>query len=280
MIITKTDRDNFIIMQQAQDYMAEAEDLANVLQKQPDSSFSLKTLFKSWTVNDVIGHLYMFDVAALETLKGADAFDAFYAPIAKQLGEGRTLLQCQYPYLDELTGRALFEKWRVNSKKLGVAYLNADPKLRVKWAGPSMSTVSNITSRQMETWSHGQEIFDALGIVQSAKDRIRNICHLGVATFDWSFLNRGIPVPEPAPYVNLTAPSGIIWEWNDAWSPHSISGDALEFAQVVTQVRGIQDTKLNMVGSVTKQWMQIAQCFAGKPEMPPLKGTRFRKKNN
>jgi uncharacterized protein (TIGR03084 family) len=266
-------------MQQAQDYMAEAEDLANVLQKQPDSSFSLETLFKSWTVNDVIGHLYMFDVAALETLKSADAFEAFYAPIAKQLVEGRTLLQCQYPYLGKLTGRALFEQWRVTSKKLSLAYLDADPKLRVKWAGPSMSTVSTITSRQMETWSHGQEIFDALGIRQPAKDRIRNICHLGVATFDWSFKNRGMPIPEPVPYVNLTAPSGVIWEWNDASSPHSISGEALEFAQVVTQVRSVEDTKLNMVGPTAKQWMQIAQCFAGKPEIPPSKGTRFRKKN-
>ena len=85
--------------------------------------------------------------------------------------------------------------------------------------------------------------------------------------------------PEPVPYLNLTAPSGVIWEWNDASSPHSISGEALEFAQVVTQVRSVEDTKLNMVGPTAKQWMQIAQCFAGKPEIPPSKGTRFRKKN-
>ena len=265
-------------MQQALDYMAEAEELADILGNQPEPAFYLETLFKSWTVNDVIGHLYMFDVAALETLKSADAFDAFYAPIAKQLRGGKTLLQCQYPYLGKLTGRALFEQWRITSKKLGLAYLSADPKLRVKWAGPSMSTVSNITSRQMETWSHGQEIFDALGVVHIAKDRIKNICHLGVATFEWSFLNRGTQAPQPAPYVNLTAPSGIIWEWNDAASPHVVSGGALEFAQVVTQVRSVEDTRLNMVGSVAEQWMQIAQCFAGKPETPPLKGTRFRKK--
>ena len=70
-----------------------------------------------------------------------------------------------------------------------------------------------------------------------------------------------------------------MWEWNDAASPHVVSGGALEFAQVVTQVRSIEDTRLNMVGSVAEQWMQIAQCFAGKPETPPLKGTRFSKKN-
>ena len=266
-------------MQQALDYMAEAEELSDILQNQPEAAFYLETLFKSWTVNDVIGHLYMFDVAALETLKSSDDFDAFYAPIAKQLLGGKTLLQCQYHYLGELRGRALFEQWRITIKKLGSAYFSADPKRRVKWVGPTMSTVSNITSRQMETWSHGQEIFDALGIVRPAKDRIKNICHLGVATFSWSFLNRKIQVPDQIPYVELIGPSGVLWKWNDAESSSSVKGEAVDFAQVVTQVRSLRDTKLRTTGKAGRQWMEIAQCFAGKPENPPEKGTRFPQKN-
>ena len=52
-------------MQQAHDYLAEAAELGNILSQYPESIFNRITLFKSWTINDVIGHLYMFDIAAL-----------------------------------------------------------------------------------------------------------------------------------------------------------------------------------------------------------------------
>ena len=52
-------------------------------------------------------------------------------------------------------------------------------------------------------------------------------------------------------------------------------GSAVEFCQVVTQVRNIDDTNLSVVGDVATTWMQYAQCFAGQPEDPPQKGTRY-----
>ena len=266
-------------MQQAHDYLAEASELANILTGQPESIFAQKTLFKSWTINDVIGHLYMFDVAALKSLQSAAEFDAFYTQISERLDEGMSLLESQYPYLKDLSGKRLFLKWQKNSQNLGKAYAKSDPKKRLKWVGPDMSAMSSITARQMETWAHGQEIFDALGLSRPAHDRIKNICHLGVATFGWSFQNRRIEVPQPRPYVSLKAPSGKIWEWNNPESPYSIQGEALDFATVVTQVRHIRDTNLKIKGAIAKQWMEIAQCFAGKPENPPVQGTRFTKQN-
>ena len=56
-------------MLQAHDFLEEAATLAGLLEKQPEQVFDTVTLFKSWTINDVIGHLYMFDVAALKPLK-------------------------------------------------------------------------------------------------------------------------------------------------------------------------------------------------------------------
>ena len=55
----------------------------------------------------------------------------------------------------------------------------------------------------------------------------------------------------------------------------SIIGDATEFCQVVTQVRNIKDTNLKVEGKVAEKWMSIAQCFAGPPEDPPIKGSRY-----
>ncbi len=263
-------------MQQADDFLAEVKVLANVLEPLSDSDFDTPTLFKSWTINDVVGHLHMFDVASLLTLEGREKFTDFFGRIATQLQQGKTLLEAQYPWLGDLRGRALFLAWRDTADKVAQAYANTDPKLRVAWAGPDMSALSAITARQMETWAHGQEVFDALGQERPESDRIRNICHLGVNTFGWTFINRKLPVPDPAPYVRLTAPSGAIWQWNNPQETNKVEGSAVEFAQVVAQVRSFADSALLATYGPARDWMEIAQCFAGPPENPPTKGARHR----
>jgi hypothetical protein len=70
------------------------------------------------------------------------------------------------------------------------------------------------------------------------------------------------------------APSGAIWEWNEDNESDRVSGDALDFCYVVTQTRNVADTGLVVVGDVAKQWMAIAQCFAGGPADPPKPGER------
>lgn len=142
-----------------------------------------------------------------------------------------------------------------------------------------MSARSSITARQMETWAHGQEIFDCLGLERTETDRIRNIVHLGVNTYGWTFINRKEPVPEPAPYVKLKAPSGAIWKWNTPQKDNLVEGDAVEFCQVVAQTRNIADTRLETSSEIATRWMSIAQCFAGPPETPPPPGARKRATN-
>lgn len=263
-------------MQQAEDFREESRALAAILDPLEEADFDQPTLFKDWTINDVVGHLHMFNVAARTTLESAGAFQAFFAPIAAGLAQGKTLLETQYPWLDGLKGRALFKAWRAEAECVADAYAAADPKARVQWAGPEMSALSSITARQMETWAHGQEVFDALGLERVEADRIRNIAHLGVATFGWTFLNRGLPVPDPAPHVRLTGPSGAVWEWNDPQPENRIEGRAVDFARVVTQVRNISDTDLRVTGDTARDWMAMAQCFAGLPEDPPAPGARHR----
>jgi uncharacterized protein (TIGR03084 family) len=76
------------------------------------------------------------------------------------------------------------------------------------------------------------------------------------------------------PYVRLIAPSSAVWEWNDPAADSRVTGDALDFCQVVTQVRNVADTKLEVVGAAATRWMAIAQCFAGGPADPPKPGER------
>jgi uncharacterized protein (TIGR03084 family) len=171
----------------------------------------------------------------------------------------------------------LLKRWREFYQEMTDRFVVADPKQRVKWVGPDMSVRSSITARLMETWAHGQAVYDLLGHVRNEADRIQNIAVLGVNTFGWTFTNRGVAVPTDPPYIRLTAPSGAIWEWNPpAQQENCIEGKAVEFCQVVTQVRNLADTTLQVSGETATSWMSIAQCFAGPPENPPASGKRFR----
>ncbi|WP_204114388.1 TIGR03084 family metal-binding protein [Shimia biformata] len=263
-------------MQQAEDFRQETRVLAAAIRGLSEDEFDRATLFKGWTIDHVIGHLHLFNVAALKSLESDAAFHEFFAPLGKAMMSGTPILDLQFPWLAGLSGRALADAWEDTSERLADAYARTDPKKRLKWAGPEMSALSSVTARQMETWAHGQEVFDLLGLERQEADRIRNIAHLGVNTFGWTFRNRGLEVPDPAPHVTLTAPSGAVWEWGMAQEDNRVTGSAVGFCQTVAQTRNVADTDIVTTGDTATAWMEIAQCFAGPPIDPPAPGARFR----
>jgi uncharacterized protein (TIGR03084 family) len=262
-------------MIEAQDFLDESNALADLLLTLKDSDFDCPTQFKSWTVNDVLGHLHIFNYAAELTLASPQKFEPFLAGILAQVAKGKTLVQAQYDWVGDLSGRALLDAWQEGAQRLAELYQTADPKARVKWAGPDMSARSSITARQMETWAHGQELFDLFGVTRNDADRLRNIAHLGAATIPFAFAIRKEAIPDPLPYIRLTAPSGSIWEWNTPQQDNCIEGTATAFCQTATQVRNVADTDLRTVGTVANRWAEIAQCFAGEAHDPPAPNTRF-----
>ncbi|MEM8767357.1 MAG: TIGR03084 family metal-binding protein [Pseudomonadota bacterium] len=258
-------------MEQAQDFLAESEALHALLVDLDEAAFERPTAFKGWTLNNVIRHLHVWNHAADLSLTDEAGFDAFFA----SLGDGmKHIRDFEREYLDGLAGQELLESWRSFYQAMAGRFAKADPSLRLKWAGPSMSARSSITARLMETWAHGQEVYDELGVVRENADRIQNIVVLGNNTYGWTYAVRGKTAPEPRPHLRLTAPSGAVWTYNEPSETELIEGPAEDFCQVVTQVRNIADTTLEVTGANASDWMAKAQCFAGPPETPPAPGTR------
>jgi uncharacterized protein (TIGR03084 family) len=264
------------VFQQVTDFVEESYALYGLLEPLSDADFAIVTQFKGYTIGDVVGHLHHWNHAADLSLRGGAAFQEFFAPIAAGIRAGRPLVELADAWLGGLAGKALLREWRRFSLEMAERFGDADPKARVQWAGPDMSVRSSITARLMETWAHGQEVYDVLGVERKDADRIQNIAQLGVNTFGWTFVVHGLAVPPDVPHVRLDAPSGAVWEWNPASETNRIEGAASEFCQVVTQVRNVADTRLRVSGETARRWMAIAQCFAGGPEDPPAPGTRFR----
>jgi uncharacterized protein (TIGR03084 family) len=248
------------MFQQVIDFRDESEALYRLMQPLPPEAFATRTQFKQWTFDDVVGHLHLWNRAADLSLTDEAAFQSFMGEVFQAVASGGL--------------RAFERRWLAGLR--GPELLDAaDPQARVQWAGPDMSVRSSITARLMETWAHGLAVYDALGVERVDTDRIRNIAVLGVNTFGWSFKNRGLEVPPAMPGLRLTAPSGAIWEWGGDRPGERIQGEAAEFCQVITQTRNVADTGLRVTGAVARQWMSIAQCFAGPPEQPPAPGSRF-----
>jgi uncharacterized protein (TIGR03084 family) len=264
------------MLQQAIDFRDESDALFAILNTLQESDWQRKTQFKEWTINDIIAHLHFGDYAADLSLQGDETFKDFVQRVTASRKQGVGHLAFTHEWLGGTKSRALLHRWHAFAQETATRFATADPKQRVLWFGPDMSVRSSITARLMETWAHAQAIYDLLGKTRRNTDRIKNIVVIGINTFGWTFTNRGLPVPPAMPYIRLTAPSGEIWEWNQPTQENCIEGSAEEFCQVVTQVRNIADTNLQVTGTTATAWMSIAQCFAGPPENPPAPGTRFR----
>ncbi len=262
------------MLQQAIDFREESDSLFNLLENTDEARFDEKTQFKDWTANEVLHHLHFWNYAANLSLIDEPAFVDLLGKVMSGVSSGG-MRPFEAEWCKNEKGHALLNTWRSFYTEMSDRFKEADPKKRLKWAGPDMSVRSSITARLMETWAHGQEVFDHLGAERQEADRIKNVAVIGMNTFGWTFVNRKMEVPTDIPYVRLTAPSGEIWEWNEPSDTNKVEGDAVDFCRVVTQVRNIKDTSLNVVGDVATQWMSIAQCFAGPPEDPPAPGTRF-----
>ncbi len=262
------------MQQLSYDLRDESEALYQLMADLPDADFTTPTGFKNWTFNDILEHLHIWNVAAYESYADEAAFDAFVDKVKADVMAGN-LKNFERKYIDGLYGQALLQAWRDYYVKMTDAFSELDPKHRVKWIGPDMSARSSITARLMETWAHGLAIYDALGVTRQDADRIKNIVVLGMNTFNWSFQVKGQTPPGAIPYIELTAPSGETWQFGEPSDTSAVTGTASEFCQVVTQTRNISDTTLKLTGAVAKAWMSHAQCFAGPPETPPEKNTRF-----
>jgi uncharacterized protein (TIGR03084 family) len=117
----------------------------------------------------------------------------------------------------------------------------------------------------METWAHGQDVADALGIEREPTRRLAHVAQIGVRARPFSYMVRGLDPPLAGVKVDLEAPGGDRWSWDEDVTADVVLGPALDFCLVVTQRRHLDDTRLVVEGPNAVEWMRIAQAFAGPP---------------
>jgi uncharacterized protein (TIGR03084 family) len=245
------------------DLQAESDDLDAILGEANADRLATPTPAEGWSVGDTMGHLWFFDREGRRALQQPDDFvaglDALAADIdgymARHLEQIRSL------------GESVLPSWREERRLIIEALRGTDPTARVPWYGPPMSPMSFGTARLMETWAHGQDVVDGLGAHRKPTDRLRHIAHLGVRTRGFSYAIKGREAPDVPIFVSLTAPSGGEWTWGEPDATDRVTGPALDFCLLVTQRRVLDDLSLTVEGDAAREWLSIAQAFAGGPSV-------------
>jgi uncharacterized protein (TIGR03084 family) len=236
------------------DLAAEQAALDAVLAQLTPEQWELPTHAPGWRVRHQVAHLARFDHTAALAMVDVAAFRADRVSEAEYLAAA-----------DALTPAELLERWRDASAGLRKRSAALDASARLPWYGPDMSATSFVTARLMECWSHGLDVVDVVGIERPDTDRLRHVAFIGFRTRAFSYANRGLPAPTAPVFVELAAPSGATWTFGEPGAADRISGSATDFCRVVTQRRHLADTSLVVEGAAAKEWMEIAQAFAGPP---------------
>ncbi len=244
------------------DLAMEHQELAAFVADLDEDGWNTMTPADDWTIKDQIRHLAYFDGRARLAATDPEAFKAY---LQKSLQDLDSYLKHLENEGSDLSGTETLEWWRRERQTLVEAIAPMDRKSRLPWYGPDMSVMSSATARIMETWAHGQDIVDALGLTRQPTDRLRHVAHLGVRTFGWSFVNRQMEVPDTPVRVELIGPSGDLWTWGPEEADNIVKGAAEDFCLVVVQRRHLADTGLSVNGEVAKEWMLLCQAYAGPP---------------
>jgi uncharacterized protein (TIGR03084 family) len=238
----------------------ESVELFALLDGIDDASWARMSASPGWTVKDQVIHLAALDELATLSMSDPVAFEA----VARTLGDREHPNDDLVALHRSRSAQEVLAWFRQSRSNLLDAASRITPDDRLPWFGPSMSATSSMTARLMETWAHGLDVADALGITPVPGDRLRHIAHLGVSTIGWSFALRGEDPPTGPWRIELESPSGEIWAWGPDNSPTSITGPALDFCLLVTQRRNRADLRLTATGA-GDHYLDIAQAFAGEP---------------
>ena len=261
----------------ASDLVAEQEALEAVMTELTDEQWGLPTSSDRWSVADQIGHLAYFDGTAAQAIVDPDGFAAARDALISSMGRTpEETDELSLGIFRTLTSAEMMADWQAKRRELADAAATLKDDTRVEWYGPSMGSKSFLTARLMECWAHGQHICDTVGASRPATNRLRHIAQIGFITRGWTYMNRGLEIPEDDVRLALAAPDGSTWTWGPEDASSSVTGDAEDFCLVVTQCRNVADTALMVEGESAIDWLSKAQAFAGAPTDGPAAGEATR----
>jgi uncharacterized protein (TIGR03084 family) len=244
------------------DLAEEGDDADRLVADLPARRWADPTPAEGWTIAHQIGHLAWTDEQSLAAATDAAAFAELLARMATD-GDSSGIVDRGAAQFARRRPAELLASWRAGRGALLKTLSGVPAGTRLPWFGPPMSPASMVTARIMETWAHGQDIADTLGVRREPTDRLRHVAHIGVRARDFAFATHGLTAPDGEFLVGLRSPRGELWTWGPGDAAQRITGQALDFCLLVTQRRHRADLDVRAEGPDADRWLDIAQAFAG-----------------
>ena len=244
------------------DLRAESDALDGLVADLPAERWAEATPAPGWTIAHQIAHLLWTDRVALLSVNDEAGFTEVLGSAAE---DPSGFVDRGAEEIADAEPAELLADWRATRHQLHDALLTVPDGRKLPWFGPPMSAASMATARLMETWAHGLDVADALGVKRPATSRLRSIAHIGVRTRDFAFAINGLAAPTDPFRVELVAPDGSAWTWGPEDAPQRVTGSAEDFCLLVTQRRSLAALDVTAEGDDAQRWLTIAQAFAGPP---------------
>jgi uncharacterized protein (TIGR03084 family) len=244
------------------DLWAESAELDRLVGGLAAEEWATPTPAEGWTIAHQIAHLAWTDEAA--HLAATDP-DGFKASLQQAAASPSTYVDEGANETAALPPDQLLTYWRETRADVAEALKKVPAGEKVLWYGPPMSPTSMATARLMETWAHGQDVFDALDVRRQPSNRLRHVAHLAVRTRDFAYLLNDRTPPAEQFRVELTGPDGDTWTWGPDDAAQRVTAPALDFCFLATQRRHRDDLAVQTEGTQAEEWMGIIQAFAGLP---------------
>jgi uncharacterized protein (TIGR03084 family) len=242
------------------DALAEEQTSIQVeLRALPTDDWFRPTPAKGWDVRDTVAHLADTDEIAIDTCTGGPRpLNDFAASLAS--AEDTTLWGVLRGR--RRAGHDVLAWWEATSTRERDVLAGLDPATRVPW-GLGMRPPSFVTARLMETWAHGLDVREALGLPVVDTDRLRHVAWLGYRALPYSFSFAGRERPLGELRVELTSPSGDeTWEYGSADAPNRITGPAGELCRLFVQRLSRDDASgLVAEGEGAVAALEVARAF-------------------
>ncbi|MEV4255804.1 TIGR03084 family metal-binding protein [Spirillospora sp. NPDC049652] len=242
------------------DLTAESEQIDHMVEGLPADRWAAPTPAPGWTVADQVAHLAFIYRLAGTAASDAAAFQALTERAKGDFDGAVNAALGDYPRADP---DRLLARWRAE-RDAGIAALAAFPEDgAVPWLVNPLPPAILACAGIMETFAHGQDVADALGLRPDRTDRIEHLVGFAVLTRDFGYESHGLTPPDFTFRYELTLPSGRAWEFGPEDAADRVSGPAEDFCLLVTRRRNRADLRVKAEGAEADRWLDIAQAYRG-----------------
>lgn len=241
-------------------YEQETTKLADFLAGLQESDWIRPTPAKGWTVTDQVAHLaFVYNLAA-QACHAPDEFKAGLQQVA-EVGFEAAVKQGLTEYgagsAQDVLGRFKF------ASHMAATGLRSTTAQRVPWLVNPLPPSVLAMAGMLETFAHGQDIYDTLDTRVERGDELEYLVHFIARTRDFGYLSHDMTPPVQEFLFQITLPSGRTVEVGPADSSDVVRGPAEDLALLASRRRHRDDLDVVADGQDAKVWLTIAQAYRG-----------------